>query len=198
MLPMVGLFYLPLLLWLPLLLIQVLAATSYVTAVKVAKKSNTTTVDTKAWGRSTLETVKGVTWLLVESPLAYVLKIFWIVMLVFSFASLWGVLSAPSGGQDLQIIDAARNKESFLVLVANLVAMIAIHTIHHLSDSHLITEKTLYAQYYATKQMKQGQSQGLANLEVVKDPKPSESKMPEESKADKENEKDSELRKRAD
>merc|ERR1719498_2178925 len=82
--------------------------------------------------------VRGITGLLVESPLAYVLKIVWVVMFVLSLDCLRGVLTDPSvpatGLQDnSQAFQVAASKEGLLVLALNMAAMVAISVIHALS-----------------------------------------------------------------
>merc|ERR1712139_16816 len=105
MVPMIGLAYWPLLLWLPLLALQGLTGTYM--------------------GRGAQGAVRGVTGLLVDTPFSFGLKIVWVVMLVLALDCLRGVLSSgsvPSAGQqdNSQAFQLAAAKEGLLVLVLNL------------------------------------------------------------------------------
>merc|ERR1711924_10718 len=136
-------------------------------------------------GTGAQKSIKGVTWLFVGSPLAYFLKIIWVVMLVFAFACLSGIFSTSASQETTKALELAASKEGFLVLAVNLVAMLAIHTIHHLSASILKLELDRDVL------KRQATNQGAIFQDMMdkdnKAAKPTESKS-EESKPDKENE----------
>eukprot|EP00930_Biecheleria_cincta_P010532 TRINITY_DN112707_c0_g1_i1.p1 TRINITY_DN112707_c0_g1~~TRINITY_DN112707_c0_g1_i1.p1 ORF type:complete len:179 (+),score=56.01 TRINITY_DN112707_c0_g1_i1:80-616(+) len=117
MVPMVGLAYWPLLVWLPLLAVQ------YVAAVYM--------------GSGMQSAVHGITGILVDTPLCSVLKIVWIVMFVLSLDCVRGVFktgtSLADGSPNTQMFEVYASKEGALVMGLNMAAMMAIQALHVLS-----------------------------------------------------------------
>mmetsp|Transcript_88256 Transcript_88256/g.227586 ORF Transcript_88256/g.227586 Transcript_88256/m.227586 type:complete len:184 (-) Transcript_88256:324-875(-) len=126
MVPMVGLAYWPLLLWLPLLGMQ-FGSTMYA-------------------GRGTQTAVRQISKLLVDTPLCGVLKIVWAVFLVLAMDCLRGVYAtgtaaAGSTAQDAQVFEVYAAKEGALVLTLNMACMLAIHAIHVLNGESMKLER---------------------------------------------------------
>mmetsp|Transcript_51091 Transcript_51091/g.95699 ORF Transcript_51091/g.95699 Transcript_51091/m.95699 type:complete len:178 (+) Transcript_51091:60-593(+) len=177
MIPMVGLAYWPLLVWLPVLAVQ------YAAVVFL--------------GSSTQSAVHSLTTLLVDTPLCGLLKIVWCVMLVLCLDCLRNVFKSAGASTDAsvanaQMFEAFAAKEGALVLALNLAAMMAIQALHLTTgrcaklqlDRDTMERQARQAGEYAKQLMAEGK-------EAKKTP---ETKMPEEGKEEKEGE----LRKRAD
>merc|ERR1719375_2383505 len=86
-------------------------------------------------GRGAQTAIRGITSLLVDTPLCFVLKIVWVVELVLALDCMRGAFSSGSapaaGSQDNSAAFAlAAAKEGMLVLALNLVAMPVIMVIH--------------------------------------------------------------------
>ena len=125
---MIGLAYFPLLLWLPLLMLQC-AATMYL-------------------GRGGQSTVRSVTGIFVDTSLCYFLKITWVVMFVLSLACLRTIVSGASDagsgagvGMDARTYEWYQAKEGALVLLLNMVTTVAVNTIHHMNGEAVKLER---------------------------------------------------------
>mmetsp|Transcript_64546 Transcript_64546/g.167809 ORF Transcript_64546/g.167809 Transcript_64546/m.167809 type:complete len:188 (-) Transcript_64546:156-719(-) len=183
--PMVGLAYWPLLLWLPTLAFQCLAATYF--------------------GRGAQKAVRGLTSILVDTPLGYFLKIVWVVMLVLCLECVRGVfMNRSSTGSSVGAGDAGTaanaafemyaSKEGALVFGLNLVCMVAIPTIHALNGESIKLEGDRDNMKRQAEQQAEF-TKGLLAADEKKADKavPKESKMPEDKK---ESEADTEIRRR--
>eukprot|EP00933_Yihiella_yeosuensis_P058548 TRINITY_DN590_c1_g1_i1.p1 TRINITY_DN590_c1_g1~~TRINITY_DN590_c1_g1_i1.p1 ORF type:complete len:211 (+),score=51.65 TRINITY_DN590_c1_g1_i1:84-635(+) len=180
-LPMVGLAYYPLALWIPILASQSLSA-----------------VYLGSGGQGALRSLSG---LLVDTPVNGFLKIVWVVMLVLCLDCIRGVFTggkAAAGGnndlQNAQIFELYAAKEGALVLGINLVLMMAIETIHLLVGRCIKLEMDRDIMKRQAEQASQFSKQLLAEDKKKTGVAP-ESKMPE-AEEKKDGEAESELRKR--
>eukprot|EP00441_Pelagodinium_beii_P026009 CAMPEP_0197650938 /NCGR_PEP_ID=MMETSP1338-20131121/31252_1 /TAXON_ID=43686 ORGANISM="Pelagodinium beii, Strain RCC1491" /NCGR_SAMPLE_ID=MMETSP1338 /ASSEMBLY_ACC=CAM_ASM_000754 /LENGTH=179 /DNA_ID=CAMNT_0043225457 /DNA_START=25 /DNA_END=564 /DNA_ORIENTATION=+ len=178
MVPMVGLAYFPLLLWLPLLAVQCLGVIYL--------------------GSSGQGAVRSISGLLVDTALNGLLKIVWVVMLVLCLDCLRGAFKpsnpAADGVQSAQMFEAYAAKEGALVLALNLACMMAIQSLH------VITGKCIKLELDRDIMKRQAEQQGQFSKQLMaseekkaKNAVPPETKM--EEKAD-EKEAEGELRKR--
>ncbi|CAJ1448726.1 unnamed protein product [Effrenium voratum] len=162
MVPMIGLAYWPLLLWLPLLAVQ------YASVIFS--------------GTGTQSVVRSVTGIFVDTPLCGVLKIVWIVMLVLCLDCVRNVFK-PSGGdssmQTAQMFDAYAAKEGALVLVLNLTAMMAIQALHVTTGLCAKLERDRDVMKRQAQQAGEFSKQLMAEQ---KGEKPTESNMPDKKK----------------
>mmetsp|Transcript_83126 Transcript_83126/g.185722 ORF Transcript_83126/g.185722 Transcript_83126/m.185722 type:complete len:181 (+) Transcript_83126:3-545(+) len=167
---MIGLAYWPLLLWLPLLSLQGLTSI--------------------CMGRGAQTAVRGITTILVDTPLVSFLKIVWAVMAVLCLDCLRGVITAPSStgaagtAADARQFEVYASKEGALVLALNLASMAAVLVIHTLSGECMKLERDRDIM------KRQAQSAGefskqLMEAEEKKAVKtvPAETKMPESKAA---------------
>mmetsp|Transcript_8954 Transcript_8954/g.16116 ORF Transcript_8954/g.16116 Transcript_8954/m.16116 type:complete len:192 (+) Transcript_8954:72-647(+) len=164
MVPMVGLAYWPLLVWLPLLALQCFAGTQL--------------------GRGAQSVVRGLAMIFVETPIAHFLKIVWAVMLVLSLDCLRGVLSASAAigamgptADASKAFELAAAKEGALVLALNLAAMPAIYVIHSLTGEVARLERD------RDMMRRQAENQGqFAKQLIAAESKKASSGVPEETK----------------
>ncbi|CAE8657389.1 unnamed protein product, partial [Polarella glacialis] len=181
MVPMVGLAYWPLLLWVPLLAAQCLTAVYLGSGMQGALRS--------------------ITGLLVDTPVAGFLKIVWVVLLVLCLDCLRGVFTgarAPSDGlPNAQMFETYAAKEGALVMALNLVAMMAVQAMH------VVTGKCIKLELHMDILKRQAQQQGQFAKQLLEaDEKkatsgvPLESKMPEAKANGAEGADESEMRKR--
>mmetsp|Transcript_95937 Transcript_95937/g.277050 ORF Transcript_95937/g.277050 Transcript_95937/m.277050 type:complete len:185 (+) Transcript_95937:83-637(+) len=180
--PMVGLAYFPLALWIPLVVLQSVAAIHL--------------------GRGMQAALRGITGLLVDSPLCYFLKIVWVVMLVLALdcarnALMTGVAKSGSADSDAYMRELAFElhaaKEGALVFGLNLVCMMAIQSLHFLQGESIRLERDRDMMKRQAEQ--QGQfAKNLIQAEEKKPEKavPKETPMPEAKK----DEAEGEMRKR--
>mmetsp|Transcript_62021 Transcript_62021/g.108601 ORF Transcript_62021/g.108601 Transcript_62021/m.108601 type:complete len:186 (-) Transcript_62021:117-674(-) len=181
--PMVGLAYWPLVLWLPVLAMQAAA--------------------TMCAGRGLQGAIRSLTSLLVDTPLLYFLKIVWVVMLVLSLECVRNVfmVSSPAGdggavGLSQTTFQIAAAKEGALVLVLNLVVMVAILVVHSLNGEAVKLERDRDMMKRQAEQQSAFTKSLLESDEKKKDATagvPKETKMPEGEKPDTS---ETELRKR--
>ncbi|CAL1126857.1 unnamed protein product [Cladocopium goreaui] len=175
MVPMLGLAYWPLLLWLPLIAVQ------YAAVVHL--------------GSGMQSAVHSITAILVDTPVCSLMKIIWCVMLVLCLDCVRNVFkpgtAAGSDMQTAQMFEAYAAKEGALVLALNLAAMMAIQALHVITGRYAKLELNLDAMKRQAQQASEFSKQLMADS---KDGKAPETKM--ESK--KEEEKEGELRKRVD
>eukprot|EP00746_Dinoflagellata_sp_MGD_P020584 gnl/MRDRNA2_/MRDRNA2_147971_c0_seq1.p1 gnl/MRDRNA2_/MRDRNA2_147971_c0~~gnl/MRDRNA2_/MRDRNA2_147971_c0_seq1.p1 ORF type:complete len:198 (-),score=44.38 gnl/MRDRNA2_/MRDRNA2_147971_c0_seq1:37-564(-) len=165
--PLVGLAYYPLALWTPLFLL--LSAPS----------------------RTVQRCALPITKLFVDSPLAYVLKIVWIVALVLCLDCVRNVFAAPTStgdaatGSIADALQAAQAKEGALAFALNCILMLGINALHLSVNEGVTLEKDRDIM------KKQAQMSGefAKSLLATGDNKaektvPKESKMPEKEDED--------------
>eukprot|EP00929_Paragymnodinium_shiwhaense_P045219 TRINITY_DN2312_c0_g3_i1.p2 TRINITY_DN2312_c0_g3~~TRINITY_DN2312_c0_g3_i1.p2 ORF type:complete len:184 (-),score=69.56 TRINITY_DN2312_c0_g3_i1:260-811(-) len=183
MVPMVGLAYWPLLIWIPLFLLQGLSVLLL--------------------GRNMQTIVKSLSMIFVETPLAYILKIVWVVMLVLCLDCLRNALRSPGSSVgdastlNTHAFEVMAAKEGCLVLAINLVLMPAIMAVHNLMGQVAKLELDLSIMKRQAAQQGEFTKNLLASdkKEADKAVAP-QTKMPEKKEESKED--DAELRKRAD
>merc|ERR1712224_320160 len=145
--------------------------------------------------------MRNITKVFVEPVVVYsFLRILWIVMLVMAAACAWQAVTASVAAEasdqasSIRMFEAQAAKEGALVLTLDLVVMIAILSVHQLSDKFAklkmnfdVMKKQATQQGEFSKQLLQ------ASDKKATDGVPAESKMPEGKQADqKENSGDAE------
>ncbi|CAK0870980.1 unnamed protein product, partial [Prorocentrum cordatum] len=160
MVAVVGLAYWPLLLWVPILVVQTLAV-FYM-------------------GRGLQGAVRSITSILFDTPISKFLSILWVVMLVLGLDCARSIFTAPAQQvSGVPTFEAYAAKEGFLVLLVNLVIIPAIAVVHTLNGEVIKAERD---REMIKKQAEQ-QSQFTKNLLASEDKKatsgvPAESSMP--------------------
>mmetsp|Transcript_109078 Transcript_109078/g.133120 ORF Transcript_109078/g.133120 Transcript_109078/m.133120 type:complete len:176 (+) Transcript_109078:42-569(+) len=175
MVPMVGLAYWPLLVWLPLLAVQY-AAVVYL-------------------GSGMQSAVHSITGILVDTPVCSLMKIIWCVMLVLCLDCVRNVFKpgAAAGSSDMQtaqMFEAYAAKEGALVLALNLAVMMAIQSLH------VTTGRCAKLEVDRDIMKRQAQQASEFSKQLIAENK--EGKAPETKMESKEEDKEGELRKRAD
>merc|ERR1719375_2878222 len=130
--------------------------------------------------------MRSITKLFVEPVVVYnFFRILWIVMLVMAAACAWQALSttvnaeASDQASSIRMFEAQAAKEGALVLTLDMVVMIAILSVHRLSDKFAKLKMNFDVMKQATQQGEFSKQLLQSSEKKATDGVPAESKMPE-------------------